>query len=590
MSRLAKFGLKGKLFLMLVALVLLPLALLSTLAYSLSASSVEKNTAYTLTSAASGKMTEMDYFYGNITDILTTTAGSVDMLDFFTYQESGGTSGLYTQSLSALSSKFDYVLLLYNNYLDSIAVVPNDRLYYQIVRRAPSSKYYDSMFFSCSGNEIAPPVVNELGIEWRFTQDPSSGKLIGTAHTSIFSASKNAFLGTLSCIINMDYIDKNVNSLASDGNVVILTEAGGAPISSSVSMEAAEAFLSSVAGAEGAGKGKPVHVGSRRYLWVDAVSPSTGWRMYLFAPYEIFMGGLRTIPLVIIAASIVYLVYSLLLARYIFRVIYKPIKRLTDDMNNVTYESITVQNEPRATDELKELEVGFNKMKRDITGLIENVRVEQEQKKEMEIRALQAQIMPHFLYNTLNSIKSLINMGQAKEASEMIVAFINLLRISVDTAEECIYLYEEISYLRHYILIMNHRYHQSIQLQIDMDETLIRCKIPKFILQPVVENSIIHGYERWQKGYNAVIQVVIRQEGEDIFITVSDNGCGIAPEKLEKLKQGIRAESRPNHFSHIGIGNIADRIRLLYGEDYGICVESNVDEGTKVTVKIPKRL
>ncbi len=147
MSRFAKFGLKGKLFLMLVALVLLPLALLSTLAYSLSASSVEKNTAYTLTSAASGKMTEMDYFYGNITDILTTTAGSVDMLDFFTYQESGGTSGLYTQSLSALSSKFDYVLLLYNNYLDSIAVVPNDRLYYQIVRRAPSSKYYDSMLF-----------------------------------------------------------------------------------------------------------------------------------------------------------------------------------------------------------------------------------------------------------------------------------------------------------------------------------------------------------------------------------------------------------------------------------------------------------
>ncbi len=588
MRWITKFGLKGKLFLMLVALVILPMVLLSTLAYSLSASSVEKNMAYTLTSSAKGKMTEIDYFYGNITDILTTTAGSVDMLDFFTYQESGSTSDLYTQSVSGLSSKFDYVLLLYNNYLDSIAVVPYDRSYYQMVKRSPSSKYYDPNLFSRSGNEIAPPKVNELGIEWRFSRDSSGDYLVGSAHTSIFSARKDAFLGTLSCIINMDYINNAVTALATDETVVILTEADGAAISSSTSQEETEKFLSGIQGLSSLPEGTTVYVANTRYLWVDVPSSATGWRMHLFAPYDIFMGALHTFPFVIFVVSILYLVYSLLLARYIFRAIYKPIKRLANDMSNLTYESIATQNEPRATDELKELEIGFNKMKRDITGLIENVRIEQEQKKEMEIRALQAQIMPHFLYNTLNSIKSLINMGCTKDASEMIVAFINLLRISVNKAEECICLYEEISYLQHYILIMNHRYNQGIQLHIDIDETLLRCKIPKFILQPIVENSIIHGYEHWEQGEHAAIEISVYPQGKDILITIVDNGRGITLEELGRLNEDNKSKEHPHHFSHIGLGNIADRLRLLYGQEYKIHVESQIGKGTKVTVVIPK--
>ena len=587
-----RFGLKKKLFLMLVALVILPLIFLSMLMYSLSRGSLKKNMSDTLYAAAEGRMAELDYFYGTVGNVLTTMAGSTGILDYFAYQGSGKDSDMFVQSLSSLSSQLEYILTLYSNYVDSIAVVPYDRSYYQMVKRAPGSRYYDWRLFRRSDGEkemIALPESSELGLEWCFFRDPEEGGTVGTVHIGIFDAGQGIFLGNLSCILNMDYFNQSVQSLASDGAIAILTEPGGEPIASSVEEERTEKFLETAMAETGRNGRDTVTVDGLRYLKVETVSSGMGWRMYLFAPYRSFLGALRAIPFLIAAAVLGYMLYSALLVRRIFHVIYQPIKRLSDEMSHFTYESISVWHEPRATDELKELEIGFNQMKKDIARLIENVKKEQEQKKEMEIRALQAQIMPHFLYNTLNSIKSLINTGRTREASEMLVAFISLLRISVDTTEECITLYEEISYLRHYILIMNVRYSQSIQLAVDVDERLLRYKLPKFILQPVVENSIIHGYEWGQKEVVPVIEVLVRQKKESIILTIADNGSGIPPEKLEELKRGIETEKKDRRFSRIGISNIAGRLRLLYGEEYGICVESEMGKGTRVTITIPKR-
>lgn len=589
MRKFQNLGLKKKLFVMLVALVVLPLFLLGILTYSLSVYSVKKNTAYAMSAAASGKMAEIDYFYGTINNILTTTAGSVDMLDFFAYQETENT-GMLTQSLAALSSKFDYVLLLYNNYLDSIAVIPYDRSFYQMIKRAPSTMHYDSALFSRSDGEIAPAKANELGLKWHFFRHPDREQVIGTVYTSIFDASRETFLGTLSCIINMDYIDQNVRTLASEGNVAIFTEEQGAPISSSVGREETLAFLNSLSDEQRSEKDSSILLDGQRYLHVEVKSANMGWKLHLFSPYRFFLEDLHTIPFLIVAASFVYLLYSLVLAQRFFREIYHPIKRLSDEMSHITYESIAVQHEPRASDELKELEIGFNQMKREIACLIENIKVEQELKKGMEIRALQAQIMPHFLYNTLNSIKSLINMDKPKEASEMLVAFISLLRISVDTTEECIHFYEEIAYLRHYILIMNYRYGKSIELQVEMDEELLRCKIPKFMLQPVVENSILHGYEYGRGGVTPLIHVTIGQVEDQVEIVITDNGNGILREKLEQLNRGMAIDENTRQFSHIGIVNIANRLHLLYGEKGRIKVDSIQGQGTKVSIVIPKCL
>jgi sensor histidine kinase YesM len=233
----------------------------------------------------------------------------------------------------------------------------------------------------------------------------------------------------------------------------------------------------------------------------------------------------------------------------------------------------------KRTDELGQLGIGFNEMAEQINLLITKNEQEQRKKQEISMRFLQAQISPHFLYNTLNSIKALSRMNRNTEACEMITSLISLLRLASGGNEE-ISLRQEVRYVESYVMLMCKRKDVKVDLSIDLPDNLQLCKVLKFTLQPFVENSIIHGIT------DSVIQIHIRAtqiSNQVLEIHISDNGLGFDTGIL-RVRHNTNEQNR---FSRIGINNVEERIKLYYGNNYGVAIESAVNHGTEITINLP---
>lgn len=232
-------------------------------------------------------------------------------------------------------------------------------------------------------------------------------------------------------------------------------------------------------------------------------------------------------------------------------------------------------------DEIGILSEEFNKMSEQIRQLVDQVYREQRAKRKSELAALQAQINPHFLYNTLNSVSSLIKMNCPDEAFIMIQAIGTFYRTSLSDGKTLIPLEQEITNIENYIKIQKVRYGNKIEYEIDIENEILQEWIVKLTLQPLVENSIYHGIKEMRgKG---IIRIKGWKEKNKVFIQVSDNGLGIPEEKLEELFSKDYREKG----SAFGLFNIQQRLQIYFGKEYGLTVESKLSQGTKATVCIP---
>jgi len=215
---------------------------------------------------------------------------------------------------------------------------------------------------------------------------------------------------------------------------------------------------------------------------------------------------------------------------------------------------------------------------------MQNIKEEERRKHKAQLDFLQAQINPHFLHNTLFSIKCLVSLGKVEAAEEMIGAFMDLLRMTLDNKDEFITLNEEIAAIKKYIHLQRYRYSNKFEAVFNCENSLLNCKIPKLILQPIIENAIFHGIE--PKRGNGRITISATEEDECLIINVEDDGVGMSPETIEKIKKGESETSRRT-FNMVGIANIEQRIILNYGSQYGINIKSTIGKGTCVTLKLP---
>ena len=196
----------------------------------------------------------------------------------------------------------------------------------------------------------------------------------------------------------------------------------------------------------------------------------------------------------------------------------------------------------------------------------------------MELSFLQVQINPHFLHNTLFSIKCLIEIGKGEKAAEMLSNLVRLLKIPINISKEWIKIEDEISYLKSYVALMQCRYEQrNISLDITVEPGLSNVLIPRLILQPIVENSIFHGFDDQSK--NAVISITFNRLREKLIIRVCDNGKGMSQQEVDILWKETYKNSRTSN--SIGLLNIRQRIKLLYGEPYDITIVSEPGQGTE---------
>ncbi|HEX7056179.1 MAG TPA: sensor histidine kinase [Bacilli bacterium] len=259
----------------------------------------------------------------------------------------------------------------------------------------------------------------------------------------------------------------------------------------------------------------------------------------------------------------------------------KRIRQLTRHVRQVKQGNFELSRLPASADEIGQLTHHFHLMVQSISDLMtENYKMGSEIK-DKELKALQAQINPHFLYNTLDLINVLAIERGAEEISRVVDELAVFYRLSLSKGEDIVTLENELKHVEAYVRIQNRRFGGGIELIIDVPCELYDCKIPKITLQPLVENSILHGILETDK-QRGTIRIQARKEEYDVIITVEDNGVGMTAEQLAAIFKGNGSKKTGG----FGVGNILDRIRLYYGNQYGLQFDSAPNAGTRATLRI----
>ncbi|WP_277405666.1 sensor histidine kinase [Lacrimispora xylanisolvens] len=294
----------------------------------------------------------------------------------------------------------------------------------------------------------------------------------------------------------------------------------------------------------------------------------------------------QVIALCIVIAS--YLIVFLLASFSSFgKRITKPIEELCEYTMKLADGNLEVSAPKSNIRELKVLGEQYDQMVIRIGELIQHIKEEQELKRKTELKLLQAQINPHFLYNTLDTIVWLAEGKQHQEVVEMITALSSFLRIGLNNGRDFITIKEEAEHIKSYLLIQHFRYEDIMDYEIDFEERIRDYSILKLTLQPIVENALYHGIKNCRK--KEFLRISGWQENEDILLKVEDNGIGMKPDEVKKMEHQIAGGSKADfHVGEgFGIANVAERIRLNFGEAYGLTIESEYGVGTAVTVRIP---
>lgn len=268
---------------------------------------------------------------------------------------------------------------------------------------------------------------------------------------------------------------------------------------------------------------------------------------------------------------------------YISNRLSAPLYRLQKSMRLVEGGNFDIQVEENEEYVVAELSRTFNKMVLRIRELMEAIVKEQDSKRKKEMEVLQSQINPHFLYNTLDSIIWLVEDERLEEATLMITALSRFFRIGISSRGNMITVREELEHARNYLSIQKIRYKNKFEYEIEADEKVLEAKTIKLILQPLLENALYHGIEYIQ--HKGKILIKVYQEQDDLVYQIEDNGVGMVEETKNRLfDEAYRVKTKG---SGVGVRNVNKRIQLYYGEAYGMRVESEIEEGTILFIKIP---
>jgi two-component system sensor histidine kinase YesM len=283
-------------------------------------------------------------------------------------------------------------------------------------------------------------------------------------------------------------------------------------------------------------------------------------------------------------------VFSVVAAWSLSRSIYTPIKKLHDVTTTITKNDLQALMTSDNVDEITELGMSFNIMIGKIKELLDSKIKEQENLKKAELRALQAQINPHFLYNTLDTIIWMAESKKTDQVVQIVTALSSFFRISLSKGRDWITIGEEVERIRSYLTIQKMRYHDILDFKIEVDQDVAKNTILKLILQPLVENALYHGIKNKRQGGTISVRAR-RKNADEILLEVEDDGIGFTSQKLAQLRAELADDSGEIKLeSGYGIGNVNNRIRLYYGKQYGLSVESEYSTGTCVKLVIPAKM
>ena len=325
--------------------------------------------------------------------------------------------------------------------------------------------------------------------------------------------------------------------------------------------------------------------GSNGKLYSISRSDKTGWTVVDCTNVRELLSKSRQAQSIYVLTAVILVIVALLFSRFMARSITLPIQKLRDSMEKVQEGDFSVSDVVVDSDnEIGSLTKSFDVMTHRIQELMEQNVHEQEEKRKSELKALQSQINPHFLYNTLDSI---IWMAEGKKYEEVVLmtaSLARLLRQSISNEDEVVPIANEVEYAKGYLTIQKMRYKDKLEFQIDVDPSILHIPLIKLVLQPIIENAIYHGL-KYKESKGLLIIKGFMKDGNAV-LQVIDDGVGMDEETLAHIYDKHKVNY---HSNGVGVYNVQKRLKLYYGEDYGITYTSELGKGTTATITIPGR-
>lgn len=313
------------------------------------------------------------------------------------------------------------------------------------------------------------------------------------------------------------------------------------------------------------------------YLIIATPVPWTSWQLYIAAPTQRLYTGLEQIYESLLMIGFICTVIAIISATLFSFFVTQPVNKLRKAMSSVEEGQFSVRAPEGGPLEIQILGRAFNRMLYEVDRLTKRLVAEESARKTTMIKALQAQISPHFLFNTLAAMAGMTIKRPPEEVAEALRSLKRLLYLSIGKNGDFVSLADEFEHIHHYLYLMNIRYPERYFLDLNLPEELRRCRTIRLILQPIVENCLQHGL----KYRGGRIDVSAVRDDQDIIISVSDNGQGMSREQLSGVWK------RDRNRSGVGIRNVDERLKLSFGQGYGITLNSFPDQGTTVLLRIP---
>lgn len=314
-------------------------------------------------------------------------------------------------------------------------------------------------------------------------------------------------------------------------------------------------------------------------------SMKTGWKTIYITPISEASKNLIYVKRLTLALTFISMLLAVIISVIMSKKVTQPLMILSKGIKELEKGNMDVIVDIKSNDEIGAVGKSFNKMVCELKYLIEKVYKAEIGKKEAVIQALQAQINPHFLYNTLAVVDGIATVNGQDDIKKIVQALSKIFRYSI-SGSEVTTIEEEMNYVKMYLDIQEIRLYNVLESKISYDENLKECAIPKLIVQPLVENAFVHGFNSEVK--RATINIKVEKKDKDIVIIVEDNGCGIKNDKLNEILMDIeKYDNYKTVVKNIGLRNVNTRIKSIYGDQYGLFITSNIESGTTSTIKIP---
>ncbi|RCX19365.1 two-component system sensor histidine kinase YesM [Anaerobacterium chartisolvens] len=570
-----------KLILMLVLLILIPLIVFSLLLFGWVKDIISEKYSESAIQSVRESAINIDYRLNDLkefTNIIMTNSDFVTIL-----KETGSKS----------DNAIAYENILRNFFtsredIEGISVYSGDSFYYVGSNKGEKTEYNTGWFKNLSGSHGE--------IQWINTRLEKIKIMAGDFDKYYFSIGRKLVdlntleeLGTMVVDIDEGVLEKSYKNLEGAGAVdIFIIDSQGKIIShpqkSMIGTDARDKLAVRKVMEDGRDFGKlSYREDYKDNMVIYSTCGTTGWKLVEVIPGNYLYSEIDKIKIIVIDIGIVYLVLAFCAALFFSVKLTKPMMHMMKKMKQAEGGNLNTRIDIVRKDELGHLGISFNNMLSKIKSLMEQQIEEERIKKEIELEALHAQINPHFLYNTLNTIKWMAKMQGAKNISSTVTALIKLLRVSINLSNEMITLREEIEYVKNYVLIQKIRFNEQFEINYSIDEDCMECRIPKLILQPVVENAIIYG-AREDSSSHLNIEISAGRQGSGMWLKVSDNGPGIEEEALQRI---FKTEKNVNKFSVVGLNNIVARIKHYFGEKYGIEITTEPGKGTSVLLNLP---